>query len=100
MFPAKSDDELEIDAETRKALIARLDEKNKKPMQEYLHHSVLEKHTVECGAAIYRFLPGSFIYGQALRVARKPGQEVVVMLPFINPLVVDTYRKRNPGIEL
>ena len=100
MLSTKSDDELEIDAETRKELTARLDEKNVAPMQDYLRHQVLEKHASESGAANYRFLPGSFMYSQMLWFARKPGQEIVVMLPFINPLVVDTYRKRNPGIAL
>ncbi len=95
-----SSEELGVDNQIVADLKARLNGQDIGSLQDYLRHQVLKKHLDGSGRENYRFLPGSFMYSLMLTFVRKPGQEFIMMLPFINPHVVDSYSKRNPGIDL
>lgn len=99
---ARSSDELGLDVATVSDLRERLNDNDVGPMRGYLRHHVLNKQPDEQGGTNYKFLPGSFTYRLAIRFIRgpNPNQEIIAMLPFINPLVLDTYRKKNWRIDL
>ena len=87
----------DIDAATKKEL---LDKRNNiLVLKQYIGHRVLEKKQAADGEMRYEFLPGSAMYRLMLELFQctRPN-DLLVMLPFMHPMLMNAYRKYNPGM--
>ena len=88
----------EVDKETLTELLKR--QKDPVALRDYLGMRVLQKKQGPNGLQ-YEFMPGSFMYGLMLDVLAnmKKEEEMLVMLPFIYPSLIDKYQAKNPNIQ-